>query len=123
MYSAEGSLQEVDSNSMILNDNVKFDPSSNKNKCVPVTIILDDNNNTDTKYVTIDDCKRIDPVAFINGQSSCPNIEGFSEGTYNSVSSELYKVKIDDDVLTRVYFSSIVVVGLFILYRFFDKTK
>ena len=36
---------------------------------------------------------------------------------------ELYRVKIDDDVFTRVYFTSIAVIGLFILYRLFDKTN
>lgn len=110
LYSAAGSLQEVDSNATISQLN---DINSKGNKCINVNIDLDGQNATfESKPVTIDDCNKIDKIAFRGGNKNC---EGFSNYDDDK------RFIVTDDVITHFYFGSMTVVGLFILYRLMNK--
>lgn len=130
LYSAEGSLQDVDANSIFSNANMNFDANAPGNKCVPVSIYLDNSHTrSDTKYVTVNDCNRIDSVAFVNGNKDCKVVEQFTdkdsspydeENVYNKTRLQP-KIVIDDDFFARYYLGAITCVGLFIFYRLYNK--
>ena len=130
LYSAEGSLQDIDANSIFSNTNMNYDSNAQGNKCVPVSIYLDNSHTkNDTKYVTINDCNRIDSVAFVNGVKDCKVNENFTdinssvydeENSYNRTRLQP-KIIIDDDFLARYYITAISCIGLFIFYRLYNK--
>jgi hypothetical protein len=130
LYSAEGSLQDVDANSIFSDANMNFDKNATGNKCVPVSIYLDNSNTTrDTKYVTINDCNRIDSVAFVNGIKDCKVNESFTnkdssvydeENTYNRTRFQS-RLVIEDDFWARYYITGITCIGLFIFYKLYNK--
>ena len=124
LYSAEGSLQDVDTNSIFSKSNMNYNPSAIENKCVPVSIYLDNSKTkTETKYVTINDCNKIDSVAFVNGTKNCPSIEQFSNNDQFIDENEKISpnIVIDDDLLTKYYIGSITFIGLFIFYKLYIK--
>lgn len=115
LYSTAGTLQEIDSNTLLSQYKVIDDINSPMNLCVKVEVDLDGNNNKfDSKYVTVSDCKKIDAIAFKDGKSTCEGFDNYTE-SYEK------KIIINDDIVTKFYFTSITVVCLFILYKFIDK--
>ena len=80
-----------------------------------VEIDLTGNNTTfDSKYVTVSDCNKIDSVAFKDGNSTCEGFDNYTKAYEKNII-------INDDIVTKFYFTSITVVCLFILYRLIDK--
>lgn len=128
LYSAEGSLQEIEGNNMFSKVNMNYNPNAYANKCVPVSIYLDKTQSkTDTQYMTIADCNRIDSVALSN-PNQCPPLA--TETFVNNGSSDtddpvdfklIKKFVLEDDFITKFYFGSVTVIGLFILYRLYEK--
>lgn len=128
LYSAEGSLQEIEGNKMFSKINMNYDPKAYANKCVPVSIYLDKTGaKTDTQYMTIADCNRVDSVALSNPKQ-CPSLA--TETFVNNGSSDtdspvdfklIKKFVLEDDFITKFYFGSVTVIGLFILYRLYEK--
>lgn len=134
LYSAMGSLQELDSNNLLSQLGQIENPDDPNNKCVNVTIDLKGDQKTfDSKFVTVGDCKKIDAVAFKDKNAGV--CEAFSEYVdidniyVNDNNKEVAwkpedivpRAVVVDDSITTFYLGSLTVVGLFILYRLMEK--
>jgi len=65
LYSAMGSLQEVDSNNLLSQLGQIENPDDPNNKCINVAIDMKgDQKNFESKFITVGDCKKIDAIAF-----------------------------------------------------------
>jgi hypothetical protein len=85
------------------------------------TIDINNNSSTETQYVTLSDIGNMDACSFQNGinpvnQSQC--IEAFQTGGSSNVTYSL-----PEDPLAQLYFASLAGLGIYILYRFMDKSK
>jgi hypothetical protein len=83
------------------------------------TISNDNIKSSETHYVTLADITSMDPCSFPNKKNPVTGKkckEAFQ--TYNNVSA-----KIPDDILVQLYFGSLGILGLFILYRLMEKSK
>jgi hypothetical protein len=83
------------------------------------TITNDNVKSSETHYVTLADITSMDPCSFTNGKNPVTNkkcSEAFQ--TYNDA-----EVLMPDDPLAQLYFGSLGVLGLFILYRLMEKSK
>lgn len=87
--------------------------------CQQITMQTIDNNNvqsSETNYVTLADITSMDPCSFPNGinpVSGNPCRETFQN----------QEVKMPDDPLAQMYFASLSVLGIFILYRLMEKSR
>jgi hypothetical protein len=87
--------------------------------CQPLTMqTIDVNNNVSsaTQYVTLADISSMDPCTFQNGTNPVSN------ATCNETFQNR-EVKMPDDPLAQIYFASLGVLGVFILYRLMEKSK
>jgi len=87
--------------------------------CQPLTMqTIDVNNNVSsaTQYVTLADISSMDPCSFQNGTNPVSN------ATCNETFQNR-EVKMPDDPLAQIYFASLGVLGVFILYRLMEKSK
>jgi hypothetical protein len=94
LYSAMGSLQEIDSNNLLSQLGQIENPDDPNNKCINVTIDMKGDQKTfESKFITVGDCKKIDAIAF-KGQDTkvCEAFTGehseHSEHSHHSKHSE-----------------------------------
>ena len=85
------------------------------------TIDINNNSSSETHYVTLTDIKSMDPCTFSNGTnpvtgSSCK--ETFQTGVGKDASPFM-----SDDPMDQLYFASLGLIGLYILYRFMEKSR
>jgi hypothetical protein len=85
------------------------------------TIDINNNSSTQTQYVTLADIGNTNACSFQNGVNPVNNSrcnETFQTGV--SANATDY---IPEDPISQVYFASLAVIGLYILYRLMDKSK
>lgn len=82
------------------------------------TITSDNVKSSETHYVTLADISNMDPCSFSNGKNP---VNGQSCRETFQIRSEP-EVLMPTDPLAQVYFTSLGVVGLFILYRLMEKS-
>ena len=84
------------------------------------TIDVNNNSSSETNYVTLTDIQSMDPCTFSNGTNpvtgaSCQ--ETFQTGVGKDASPVM-----SDDPMDQLYFASLGAIGLYILYRFMEKS-
>lgn len=82
------------------------------------TITSDNVKSSETHYVTLADIQSMDPCTFSNGQN--PVTGQKCKETFETLHPE---VLMPSDPLAQLYFSSLGVVGLYILYRLMEKSQ
>jgi hypothetical protein len=83
------------------------------------TITTDNVTSSETHYVTLADIKSMDPCIFPNNTN--PVTGAKCKETFQNFSEP--EVLMPDDPLAQLYFASLGVVGLFILYRLMEKSR
>jgi hypothetical protein len=83
------------------------------------TITTDNITSSETHYVTLMDIKSMDPCMFSNNINPVTGVK-CKETFQNYSETELL---MPDDPLAQLYFASLGVVGLFILYRLMEKSR
>jgi hypothetical protein len=82
------------------------------------TITSDNVKSSESHYVTLADITSMDPCTFSNGKN--PVTGQKCKETFQTYNNEIL---MPDDPLAQLYFASIGVLGLFILYRLMEKSK
>ena len=85
------------------------------------TIDINNNRSSETHYVTLTDISNMDACSFPNGKNpvngkSCQ--ETFQTGVGKDASPVM-----SDDPLDQLYFASLAMIGIYILYRFMEKSR
>ena len=85
------------------------------------TIDVNNNKSSETHYVTLTDISSMDPCSFPNNKNpitgaSCK--ESFQTGVSKDASPVM-----SDDPMDQLYFASLAMVGLYIFYRFMEKSR
>jgi hypothetical protein len=88
------------------------------------TIDVNNNSSTETNYVTLSDIGSMDACSFQNGVNpvngnQCQ--ETFQTGV--SANAGRASASMTEDPLTQLYFASLAGIGIYILYRFMEKSK
>ena len=86
------------------------------------TIDVNNNKSTETNFVTVTDIQNMDPCSFLNGINPITNAK-CSESFTTGVSANAARVNMPDDPLAQLYFASLGLVGIYILYRFMEKSR
>ena len=86
------------------------------------TIDVNNNKSTETNFVTVTDIQNMDPCSFLNGINPITNAK-CSESFTTGVSANAAQVNMPDDPLAQLYFASLGLVGVYILYRFMEKSR
>lgn len=104
-------------------------------QCSPLTMETIDNNNvvsSETNYVTLTDIQNMDPCSFPNGYNTasgqtCTMI-GFTN--MNNEKKEREKkqrenknISLPKDLTVQIYYASLALIGIFILYKIMEKSK
>jgi len=90
-------------------------------QCQSLTMQTIDNNNvqsTETEYVTLTDIQNMDPCTF---PSKTNPISG--NGCSESFTNNKKKVGLPKDSMVQMYFASLAILGIFILYKLMNKSK
>jgi hypothetical protein len=85
------------------------------------TISVDNAKSSETQYVTLADIGNIDPCTFPNKHNPVTNAN--CRETFQSQNQSQNEIKIPDDPLAQIYFASLGVLGILILYRIMEKSK
>jgi hypothetical protein len=85
------------------------------------TIDVNNNSSTQTQYVTLADIGNMNACTFQNGINPVNNSR--CNETFQTGVSENAGASIPEDPISQVYFASLALIGLYILYRFMDKSK
>jgi hypothetical protein len=89
--------------------------------CQPLTmqtISVNNAKSSETHYVTLADIGNTDPCSFPNGKNP---VNGQScRQTFQNMEDEIL---MPDDPLAQIYFASLGVLGLLILYRLMEKSR
>jgi hypothetical protein len=86
------------------------------------TIDTYNNKSTESNFVTLIDIQNMDPCSFTNGINPITNVK-CSESFTTGVSANAARVDMPDDPLAQLYFASLGLVGVYILYRFMEKSR
>jgi hypothetical protein len=86
------------------------------------TIDVNNNKSSETNFVTVVDIQNMDPCSFPNGINPITNVK-CSESFTTGVSANAARVDMPDDPLAQLYFASLGLVGVYILYRFMEKSR
>ena len=86
------------------------------------TIDVNNNKSSETHFVTVADIQNMDPCSFSNRRNPITNRK-CSEAFSTSVSANAGRVDMPDDPLAQVYFASLGLIGVYILYRFMEKSR
>jgi hypothetical protein len=92
--------------------------------CQPLTmqtISVNNAKSSETQYVTLADIGNMDPCTFPNNKNPVTNAN--CKETFQNQSQNQNEIKIPDDPLAQIYFASLSVLGIFILYRIMEKSK
>ena len=85
------------------------------------TIDVNNNKSSETNFVTVTDIQNMDPCSFPNGRNPITNVK-CAESFTTGVSADAARVDMPDDPLAQLYFTSLGLVGVYILYRFMEKS-
>ena len=85
------------------------------------TIDVNNNSSSETHYVTLADIQNMEPCSFSNGRNPVTGA-GCQETFQTGVSKDASPV-MSDDPMDQLYFASLAGVGLYILYRFMEKSR
>jgi hypothetical protein len=86
------------------------------------TIDVNNNKSSETNFVTVTDIQNMDPCSFPNRRNPITKAicsESFTTG----VSANAARVDMPDDPLAQLYFTSLGLIGVYILYRFMEKSR
>ena len=86
------------------------------------TIDVNNNKSSETNFVTVVDIQNMDPCSFPNGINPITNVK-CSESFTTGVSANAARVDMPEDPLAQLYFASLGLVGVYILYRFMEKSR
>lgn len=86
------------------------------------TIDINNNRSSETHFVTVTDIQNTNPCSFPNGRNPITGVK-CSEGFSTGVSADAGLIDMPDDPLAQVYFASLGLIGVYILYRFMDKSR
>ena len=85
------------------------------------TIDVNNNKSSETNYVTLTDIQSMDPCSFSNGKNPVTGVK-CKETFQSGVSTDASPV-MSDDPMDQLYFASLAMVGLYIFYRFMEKSR
>jgi hypothetical protein len=85
------------------------------------TIDISNNSSTQTQYVTLSDIGNMNACTFQNGVNPVNNSQ-CQQAFQTGVSANAEAV-LPEDPLAQLYFAALAVIGIYILYRFMDKSK
>jgi hypothetical protein len=91
-------------------------------KCQSLTMQTVSNSNvpgSETQYVTLTDIQNMDPCSFPNKSNpisgkGCTTVESFTNNK---------KIKLPKDSMVQMYYASLAILGIFILYKLMEKSK
>ena len=83
------------------------------------TIDVNNNKSSETHFVTVTDIQNMDPCSFPNSINPITNAKCAESFT----TADAARVYMPDDPLAQLYFASLGLVGVYILYRFMDKSR
>lgn len=83
------------------------------------TIDINNNKSSETNFVTVTDIQNMDPCSFPNSRNPITNAKCSEAFT----TADAARVDMPDDPLAQVYFASLGLVGVYILYRFMEKSR
>lgn len=85
------------------------------------TIDVNNNSSSETHYVTLADIQNTDPCSFPGGLN--PVTQARCKETFQSRVAQDAAPVISSDPMDQLYFASLAGVGLYILYRFMEKSR
>jgi hypothetical protein len=85
------------------------------------TIDINNNSSTQTQYVTLADIGNMNACTFQNGVN--PVNGNQCKETFQTGVSANAEAVLPEDPLAQLYFASLAAIGIYILYRFMDKSK
>jgi len=85
------------------------------------TIDINNNKSSETHYVTVTDIKNMDPCSFSDRKNPISGVN--CKETFKSISTNAEPVQMPDDLVAQIYFASLAMVGVYILYRVMKKSK
>jgi hypothetical protein len=85
------------------------------------TIDVSNNKSTETQYVTLVDIQNMDPCTFTNNKNPVSGAK-CKEAFQSSIATDASPV-MPNDTLDQVYFASLGLIGIYILYRLMEKSK
>jgi hypothetical protein len=86
------------------------------------TIDVNNNKSSETHFVTVTDIQNMNPCSFPNGRNPITKVK-CSEAFSTGVSADAASFDMPDDPLAQLYFASLGLVGIYILYRFMEKSR
>ena len=84
------------------------------------TIDVNNNASSETNYVTLTDIQSMDPCTFSNGKN--PVTGASCQETFQTGVGKDAMPVMSDDPLDQLYFASLGLIGIYILYRFMEKS-
>lgn len=85
------------------------------------TIDVNNNSSSETHYVTLADIQNTDPCSFPGGLN--PVTQARCKESFQSRVAQDAAPVMSNDIMDQVYFASLAGVGLYILYRFMEKSR
>ena len=85
------------------------------------TIDVNNNSSSETHYVTLADLQNTDPCSFPGGLN--PVTQARCKESFQSRVAQDAAPVMSNDIMDQVYFASLAGVGLYILYRFMEKSR
>jgi hypothetical protein len=85
------------------------------------TIDVNNNSSSETHYVTLADIQNMDPCTFSNGKN--PVTGAGCQETFKTGVSANASPAMSDDPMDQLYFASLAGLGLYILFRFMEKSR
>ena len=85
------------------------------------TVDINNNKSSETHYVTISDISSMDPCIFSDGRN--PITTDKCKQAFRSSISDNAEVMMSDDPIDQVYYACLAIIGIYILYKFMDKSR
>jgi hypothetical protein len=85
------------------------------------TIDVNNNQSSETHYITVSDISNMDPCTFSNGNNPVTNAncqETFKTGVGKDAAPVM-----SDDPVDQLYFASLAAIGIYILYKIMEKSR
>jgi len=86
------------------------------------TVDINNNKSSETHYVTISDISSMDPCIFSNGKNPV-NKDAVCRQAFRSNITDNAEVVMSDDPIDQVYYACLAIIGIYILYKFMDKSR
>jgi hypothetical protein len=85
------------------------------------TIDVNNNKSSETHYVTLTDIKNMDPCIFSDGKNIVTG-ENCKETFQTNIAAEASPI-ISDEPMDQVYFACLALIGIYVLYKFMEKSE